>query len=336
MGLDQFPDQASAPNVPGLDPLRRSFAMALSSAKLDSSGMAWTAIRRTNSANEKREIIYKHFAQWRDGCVEEIQKFFPQYIELALAYPNELKTEVVNWAEEQAWIPLSAVCGAVPDGDISDHSSHCVAWWLRVITEGFGAIDESQNPSWLAPTWLISEPQTAEKLILDLSTQLNGRICGALSEAREAAEVQVAIRNGHAKHQEQLAREERETHSQNGTAPIGRNTAGHKKPGRPKERSTEFEALAGNLWLEEMKGGKTVNLEKLRRIASKLDGSPFNKPSEYLENRAAKSLREHNRHYGNSPDKKIMSWIALVESGDTDLIRAMRKLLNRCAKNVRK
>lgn len=72
-------------------------------------------------------------------------------------------------------------------------------------------------------------------------------------------------------------------------------------------------------------------MDGLKRIASKLDASDFKKPSDHLERKAAKALRQHNRNYANSPAKKIMSWTALVESGDKEFVRAMRKALHRCA-----
>lgn len=104
-----------------------------------------------------------------------------------------------------------------------------------------------------------------------------------------------------------------------------------KKPGRLPTRDPDFQALAGRLWMEEMKGGTRVGSHGLKRIASELDVSDFKKPSDYLEGSAAKELKAHNRNYGNSSEKKIMTWTALVEEEDKDRLRAMRKVLSRCA-----
>lgn len=110
----------------------------------------------------------------------------------------------------------------------------------------------------------------------------------------------------------------------------------HKKAGRPIRRNREFQTLAGKLWLQELNGAHKVSLDGLKRIASKLDTSDFKKPSDHLEKTAAKALKAHNQKYANSEAKKIMNWTALVESGDADHLAAMRKLLSRCARNIRK
>jgi hypothetical protein len=106
--------------------------------------------------------------------------------------------------------------------------------------------------------------------------------------------------------------------------------------GRRPVRDRQFEALASQLWHQEHEIGKSLGIEGLRRIAQRLDDSGLGKPSEHLETKAAKALREHNRQYGKSPAKLIMTWTALVDRGDKDQRLAMRRLLSRCATNFRK
>lgn len=117
--------------------------------------------------------------------------------------------------------------------------------------------------------------------------------------------------------------------------PNARNRA-RKKPGRHPTRNPDFQAIVGRLWLEEMNGASKVSVEGLKKIASKLDASDFKRPSDHLEAKAKKALKVHNRNYGNSPAKRIMTWTSLVESGDPGLLSAMRKLLSRCGCNIRK
>ena len=108
-----------------------------------------------------------------------------------------------------------------------------------------------------------------------------------------------------------------------------------KKPGPTRKRDSEFETLAGSLWREAQSPTGKVNEGGLARIAKALDASQFNKPSDYLEGKAAQDLKDHNQKFANSNAKKIMSWTALVEKGDKDQVAAMRKLLSRCAGTIR-
>jgi hypothetical protein len=111
--------------------------------------------------------------------------------------------------------------------------------------------------------------------------------------------------------------------------------AAKKGGGRKPTRDPKFCALAETLWKKEQASARTVKADGLKRIAEQLEASGFAKPADYLERDAAKSLNAHNRQFGASEARRVMTWTALVERGDKDQIRAMRKLLYRCARNVR-
>ncbi len=108
-----------------------------------------------------------------------------------------------------------------------------------------------------------------------------------------------------------------------------------KKAGRKRRRALEFQRLAAKLWTANQGPTGTVNSDGLRRIADELDASSFSKPADYLEGKAACDLKAHNQKFANSP-KKLMNWNDLVHRGSPERKLAMRKLLSRCARDIRK
>src|SRR5208282_5435232 len=103
--------------------------------------------------------------------------------------------------------------------------------------------------------------------------------------------------------------------------------------GRPRTRSASFCAGAAGLWAEAMKQatGKKVSCDQLKQIASELDRLNFVPPAEYLERTIAAGIRGFNSMHSNSKGGPIKTWGKLVEYGDKDHLRGMRKLLSRCA-----
>jgi hypothetical protein len=184
------------PAPPALASLHRSFAMALAGVKHNTAGQTNSALKKAKTASKKREIIERHFAAWREGCADAIRKFFPQYIALGLAYPEEVKSDLVKWAVDSAWIPLCTQCGVSRDGDLfphRSHRSHSVVWWLSVAVEGNTGVNVPGSPAWRAPDWLAKDPAQTDKLIADWSARLSARFCGVLSEESESARVTIAI-----------------------------------------------------------------------------------------------------------------------------------------------
>ena len=110
-------------------------------------------------------------------------------------------------------------------------------------------------------------------------------------------------------------------------------TDGKKRVGRKRTRNLEFLVLAGELWIEKQGGIGSVGDGGLCEIGARLDESQFKHPAQHLEGKAAKDLNEHNRKYGNS-GRKIMTWTSLARS--PQFKGAMRRMLSRCASDIRK
>lgn len=102
--------------------------------------------------------------------------------------------------------------------------------------------------------------------------------------------------------------------------------------GRPSKRSADFCARAGELWAEALKDGRKVSDAQLAQIASALDDSKFVPPANYLEESFAREVRDYNTRHSNSKRGPIKTWGKLLECGDKNHVRGMRKLLSRCAK----
>jgi len=184
---------SQCPDFPGLASLHRGFAIALSHEKFDSAGKASKGLKIAHNGKAKKEIIEACFSAWREGCGSAIRKFFPQYIELGMAYPDRLTSDVVGWAHEQAWIPLCGQCGVQKYGFRHPHHSHSVIWWLSVAIDGSFDVNMPGHPPWCAPKWLAANSRETDMLIADWSHWLSARFAGVLDEAMEAARVKVAI-----------------------------------------------------------------------------------------------------------------------------------------------
>lgn len=106
------------------------------------------------------------------------------------------------------------------------------------------------------------------------------------------------------------------------------------RKGRPAKRPQDFAARAGDLWRTAMQAtGTKVSAEHLRQIASELDSSHFLPPADYLEQSVATLVRRFNTANSNSKRGPIKTWSKLIEYGDKDHLRGMRRLLSRCARN---
>ena len=169
------------PNSPerstGIASLHRAFAIALSSEKFQSSGKASSLLKRAKNEKAKKEIISEQLAVWREGCGVAIRKFFPQYIELGLAYSHLVKAETVEWAEEMAWIPLSGQCGVSKADELHPHRSDSVNWWLAVSIDGNFGVNVPGNKPWHAPAWLAANVSEMDRLIEEWSQALSAQIC---------------------------------------------------------------------------------------------------------------------------------------------------------------
>lgn len=184
-------DNPTGSEVPALKSLRRRFAMALSDVTFKTAGEASSLLKKARRESQKREIIEAQFAAWTEGCGAEIRKFFPQYIELGLAYSDIVKSEIVEWAGEMAWIPLCGQCGVRKYGEFHPprHRSHSVIWWLGVSIDGNFSVNQPGQKPWCAPSWLAANLRETNELVADWSDRLSGRFFGVLDEEMETARV---------------------------------------------------------------------------------------------------------------------------------------------------
>ncbi|MGA3104621.1 MAG: hypothetical protein ABSD53_09090 [Terriglobales bacterium] len=108
-----------------------------------------------------------------------------------------------------------------------------------------------------------------------------------------------------------------------------------KKPGRPPRLGRSFVEYAGALRQEAISDShRNVPIDKLRQIASALDAGNYLPPSEYLEGKYARELKEFNSRNSNSTIGPIKTWSKLVSLGDKDILYGMRRLLSRCAQKL--
>jgi hypothetical protein len=100
-------------------------------------------------------------------------------------------------------------------------------------------------------------------------------------------------------------------------------------------RSDDFIHFAGRLWTEVK--GNSVRLDDrgLEEIASRLDAKKYVPPTAYLEGKVAKELKAYNSKNANSKSGPIMTWRRLLQFGDKDQVRGMRRMLSRCAARIK-
>ena len=108
-----------------------------------------------------------------------------------------------------------------------------------------------------------------------------------------------------------------------------------RRPGRKPRRSNVFVVFAGNLWknaISQTQG--QVSAAQLREIAASLDASEYLPPSDYLEGKVVQQLKTFNSHNSNSKRGPLKTWAQIVSSDDKDFLRAVRRLLSRCAEQI--
>lgn len=106
----------------------------------------------------------------------------------------------------------------------------------------------------------------------------------------------------------------------------------HSSVGRKQQRPSNFTVLAASLWKQKQGPNRRVSINDLQAIADVLDSQQFTPPADYLEAKGAKELKARNSRNANSKSAgAIRTWSALVTRGDKDDLRAMRRVLVRCA-----
>jgi len=108
-----------------------------------------------------------------------------------------------------------------------------------------------------------------------------------------------------------------------------------KKPGRRPKLARPFLERAGTLWQDAiLDGHSNVSIDKLRQIACALDAGNYLPPSEYLEGKYARELKEFNSRNSNSKIGPVKTWSQLVSLHDKSILYGMRRLLSRCAQKL--
>lgn len=108
--------------------------------------------------------------------------------------------------------------------------------------------------------------------------------------------------------------------------------ANRSKTGRKERRAHDFTAFAGSLWKQKKGTTGRVSHDDLKAIGDELDSQKLIPPARYLEKNAAKELKARNSKNANSKSGgAIQTWGVLVTRADKDDLRAMRRLLIRCA-----
>src|SRR5271157_6074745 len=106
-------DRAATGNtqVPGVKFLNRLFAGVLMDAKMNSCWAAWESVKATKNPHKKKELLTEQFAKWREESAKAIRSYYPQYVDLAKAYPELVSIDPVEWAEDSVWDLLISAYG---------------------------------------------------------------------------------------------------------------------------------------------------------------------------------------------------------------------------------
>jgi hypothetical protein len=108
-----------------------------------------------------------------------------------------------------------------------------------------------------------------------------------------------------------------------------------RRPGRKPRRSNAFVVFAGNLWKNAVRQNKgQVSAAQLQEIATTLDTAGHLPPSAYLEGKIVEELKTYNSRNSNSKRGSLKTWSQIVSCDDKDFLRAMRRLLSRCAEQI--
>jgi len=107
------------------------------------------------------------------------------------------------------------------------------------------------------------------------------------------------------------------------------------KPGRSPKLSQDFVVCAGALWRGALPDSHSkVSNDQLRQIAHALDAARHLPPSDYLEGKYAREIKEFNSRHAKSKTRPILTWSDLVCHEDKDHLQGMRRLLSRCARRI--
>jgi hypothetical protein len=107
------------------------------------------------------------------------------------------------------------------------------------------------------------------------------------------------------------------------------------KPGRYPKLPQDFVVCAATLWRGVLHDSHSkVSNDQLRQIAHALDAAMHLPPSDYLEGKYAREIKEFNSRHSKSKTRPILTWSDLVGHQDKDHLQGMRRLLSRCARRI--
>jgi len=167
-------------------------------AKMNSCWAAWESVKATKNPHKKKELLTEQFAKWREESAKAIRSYYPQYVDLAKAYPELVSIDPVEWAEDSVWDLLISAYGVKRFSDPAPgRISRSVLWWYAIATEGNHKVNEPPLRPWKAPRWLARDGKASDELLTENSRDLSVRFWGVLDDEKERARVAIAVKRGY-------------------------------------------------------------------------------------------------------------------------------------------
>jgi hypothetical protein len=294
--------------------------------------------------NRAHELLHEGLSEWLNDLAREMEICFRTLLEVAMARPDWIPDDPVQWAraqisrflteeleqgaerEEKQWVGPAPL---VDPAELKSKPARHLDWFRRACdgppSVNFLPRSTGWREPWCAPHWVRqSKMQIAGWMRLSVEetntiiwlarSDFKRQLSSTLDQAEETAYIRLARRPSN---------QSEETKSP--------------KPGRVKDRSQEFSVLACELWLKArntLPKRAKVSAGQLSEIARTLDEHRFCPPSKYLEKKCADELKAYNSRHSSSTSKfggPIRTWGELVQCGDKDHLRCMRRILSRCA-----
>ena len=293
--------------------------------------------------NRAHELLYGGLSEWLNDLAREAETQFHTLLDVAIARPDWIPDDPVQWAraqinrflaeefergaerEEKQWVGPAPL---VEPAELKSKPARHLDWFRRAcdgppnVTLLLPGSTGWREP-WCAPRWVRqSKRQIAGWMLLTVEetntiiwlarSDFKRQLSSMLDQAEETAYIRLARRPSN---------QSEETKS--------------RKPGKAKARPQEFTVLACELWLKArntLPRKTKVSERQLSEIARKLDEHRFCPPSKYLEKKCADELKAYNsKHSTSKVGGPIETWGELVQRGDKDHLRCMRRILSRCA-----
>lgn len=298
--------------------------------------------------NRAHELLHEGLSEWLNDLARETETCFRTLLEVAIARPDWVPDDPAQWAraqinrflteefeqgaerEEKQWVGPAPL---VERAELKSKPARHLDWFRRAC-DGPPNVNllpgsKGWREPWCAPHWVRqSKRQIAGWMLLTVEetntiiwlarSDFKRQLSSMLDQAEETAYIWLARRPSNQS-------EETKSH----------------KPGKAKDRPQEFTVLACELWLKARKTlprRARVSEGQLSEIARTLDEHRLVPPSKYLEKKCADELKAYNSKHSTSTSKvggPIQTWEELVQRGDKDHLRCMRRILSRCATTLK-